>query len=142
MNEVNQYCTFTVDGHFFGVGVHIVQEVIRYQQMTTVPLAPLEIGGLINLRGQIVTAIDLRRRLGLMDRPADQRPMNVVIRTADGAISLLVDDIGAVISADPATFEQPPETLTGQTRSLIDGVYKLPDRLLLVLNTEKAVNAC
>jgi len=142
MNEVTQYCTFVVDGQFYGVRVQVVQEVIRYQQMTTVPLAPREIGGLINLRGQIVTAIDMRRRLELSDRADNQKPMNVVIRTDEGAISLLVDEIGEVVSTDPSTFEPPPETLQGTARTLIDGVYKLKNRLLLVLNTDKAVNVC
>src|SRR5262249_48304790 len=82
--EKNQFCTFVLDGHFFGVEVHKVQEVIRYLEMTRVPLAPPVVQGLINLRGQIVTAIDLRRRLQLRERPADRLPMNVVIRTDDG----------------------------------------------------------
>ncbi|HEX8325411.1 MAG TPA: chemotaxis protein CheW [Tepidisphaeraceae bacterium] len=142
MNDNNQYCTFLVDGLLFGVGVKVVQEVIRYQQMTMVPLAPREIGGLINLRGQIVTAVELRRRLGLPDRADAAKPMNVVVRTEEGAVSLLVDEIGEVVSIDPSTFEPPPETLTGAARALIDGVYKLKGRLLLVLNTDKAVNVC
>src|SRR5438874_826198 len=96
MADERQYCTFYVDGHYFGLEVLNVQEIIRYQEMTRVPLAPSVVRGLINLRGQIVTAIDLRRRLGLTERPADQSPMNVVIRTDDEAVSLLVDEIGDV----------------------------------------------
>lgn len=97
MAEVQQYCTFYLDGLFLGVDVRKVQEVIRYQEMTRVPLAASVIQGLINLRGQIVTAVDLRRRLELNERPADQHPMNVVVRTEEGAVSLLVDEIGDVI---------------------------------------------
>lgn len=106
MAQTEQFCTFYLDGHFFGVPVQQVQEVIRYQEMTRVPLVPLVIRGLINLRGQIVTAIDLRRRLGMTERPAGQRPMNVVVRTVDGALSLLVDEIGDVIEVEEKTFEQ------------------------------------
>jgi purine-binding chemotaxis protein CheW len=133
-----QYCTFFLDGLFFGIEVRKVQEVIRYQEMTRVPLASRVVSGLINLRGQIVTAIDLRRRLGLPDRPAGQLPMNVVIRGDDGVVSLLVDEIGDVQAVDADLFENTPETLRGEARSLIRGAYKLDGRLLLVLDTERA----
>src|SRR5262245_62831776 len=92
-----QYCTFLVAGHYFGLDVMKVQEVIRHQQMTRVPLADSVVRGLINLRGQIVTAIDLRRRLEYPDRPTDQLPVNVIVRTDEGAVSLLVDEIGDVL---------------------------------------------
>src|SRR4051794_12779286 len=117
-----------------------VQEIVRPQEMTRVPLAPHVVRGLINLRGQIVTAIDLRRRLDLEDRPADQLPVNVVVRTDDGAVSLLVDEIGDVLQVADQLFERPPETLKGTARELIRGAYKLQDRLLLILDTEQAVN--
>jgi purine-binding chemotaxis protein CheW len=107
--------------------------------MTRVPLAPPVIGGLINLRGQIVMAIDLRRRFGMEQLPDSQLPTNVVVRTDEGVVSFLVDEIGDVLEADEANFEPLPETLTGQTRELVRGVYKLPERLMLVLDTEQAV---
>lgn len=140
MTATNQYCTFYLDELFFGVEVQKVQEVIRYQEMTRVPLASSVVSGLINLRGQIVTAIDLRRRLGLPDRPAGELPMNVVVRGEDGAVSLLVDEIGDVIEVSQDAFEPPPETLSGAARSLIRGSYKLADRLLIVVDTERAVH--
>src|SRR6516225_4968464 len=140
MAEGHQYCTFYVAGHYFGLDVLKVQEIIRYQEMTRVPLAPPVVRGLINLRGQIVTAIDLRRRLELKDRPGDQLPVNVVVHTDDGAVSLLVDQIGDVLEVSEKDFERPPETLRGPARELIRGAYKLPDRLLLILDTERAVN--
>lgn len=140
MANTKQFCTFFLHGLYFGVEVLKVQEVIRYQEMTRVPLAPGMIRGLINLRGQIVTAIDLRHRLELPLRKAEQLPMNVVIRTDDGAVSLLVDEIGDVVEIEADIFEQPPETLKGVARELIQGVYKLKDRLLLVLDTEKTIN--
>src|SRR5438094_9323996 len=104
MPDVRQYCTFYVNGHYFGLDVLKVQEIIRYQEMTRVPLAPPVVRGLINLRGQIVTAIDLRRRLELSERPADQLPMNIVVQTEDGAVSLLVDDIGDVVEVSEQSF--------------------------------------
>jgi purine-binding chemotaxis protein CheW len=136
----HQYCTFFVDGHYFGLDVLKVQEIIRCQEMTRVPLAHPVVRGLINLRGQIVTAIDLRRRLGFNDRPADQLPVNVVVQTDDGSVSLLVDEIGDVLEVPDQLFERPPETLRGTARELIRGAYKLKDRLLLVLDTEQTVS--
>src|SRR5215475_8306674 len=131
MTGDHPYCTFYVAGHFFGLDVLKVQEVIRYQELTRVPLASPVVSGLINLRGQIVTAIDLRRRLGLPSRSDQSRPMNVVVRTTDGVVSLLVDEIGDVIEVPRDRFEAPPETLFGATRLLIDGAYKLDGELLL-----------
>lgn len=140
MSNTKQFCTFFVNGLFFGVEVLKVQEVIRYQGMTRVPLAPAMIQGLINLRGQIVTAIDLRRRLELAARETAQLPMNVVVRSDDGAVSLLVDEIGDVVEIQDDVYERPPETLKGVARELVQGVYKLKERLLLILDTEKTVN--
>jgi purine-binding chemotaxis protein CheW len=135
-----QFSTFVVDRLLFGVEVEKVQEVICYQEMTRVPLAPLVVKGLINLRGQIVTAIDLRRRLELHERASGDLPMNVVVRHEDGAVSLLVDEIGDVLEVEEENFELPPETLDGKARELIRGVYKLNGRLMHVLNTNEAVS--
>jgi len=127
-----------VDELFFGIEVLKVQEVIRHQAMTLVPLAPSAVKGLINLRGQIVTAIDLGQRLELKDRE-DRSLMNMVIRTDDGVVSLLVDAIGDVLEVSDDLLEPPPNTIKGVARELITGVYKLEGRLLLVLDTEKAI---
>lgn len=136
-----RYCTFFIDGLLFGVGVEEVQEVIRYQEMTPVPLAPPSIRGLINLRGQIVTAIDVRRRLGLPDREDGSDPMNVVIHGDDGAVSLLVDEIGDVVDVTGLDFEEAPETLRGIARLIIAGVYKLDGQLLRVLDSTTTIAA-
>lgn len=133
-----QVATFMLDDLYFGVEVLKVQEVIKYQELTRIPLAPPVVQGLINLRGQIVTAIDLRRRLGLAEREADLLPMNVVVRTTDGVVSLLVDEIGDVVEVDEAQYERTPETLAGPTRDLVRGVFKLKDQLLLWLDEERA----
>ena len=133
-----QFCTFLLDGCLFGVPVPLVQEVIRFQDTTPVPLAPPAVEGLINLRGQIVLAIDLRRRLGLPRREPGTLPINVVIRSTDGAVSLLVDEIGEVVEVSQSSFEEPPETLRGAIRSMILGVHKLKGSLLHVLDTGSA----
>jgi purine-binding chemotaxis protein CheW len=135
----HQFCTFHVDSLFLGINVQQVQEVIRYQKMTRVPLAPTAIHGLINLRGQIVTAIDMRCWLGMPPRQADELPMNVVVRDGENAVSLLVDRIGDVLEVNDDLFEQPPSTLRASARGLILGAYKLPDRLLLVVDTKHAL---
>jgi len=140
MNQRRQLCTFFLQDLFFGVEVEKVQEVIRYQEMTCIPLSPQVVAGLINLRGQIVTAIDLRRQLELPARDAAQLPMNVVIRRDDGPISLLVDDIGDVVEVEEESFENPPDTLEARRRDFLSGVYKLKDKLLLLLDTEKAIS--
>jgi purine-binding chemotaxis protein CheW len=139
MQQQNSFCTFRVGTMYLGVEVHRVQEVIRAQRMTRIPGAPEVVRGLMNLRGQIVTALDIRRRLGLIDNDTKDPQMNVVVRTPDGPVSLLVNEIGDVIVVDTDQFEQPPETLQGIHRELISGSYKLQGRLLLVLNLDAAV---
>lgn len=129
-----------VDNILFGVEVLNVQEVLRYQDMTEVPLAASEIRGLINLRGQIITAIDLRNRMKLPPRPEDQKPMNVVIQTNDEVISFLVDSIGDVLEVNDEAFEEAPRTVDDSTRELVTGVYKLEGALMMVLDAAKAAD--
>jgi purine-binding chemotaxis protein CheW len=138
MSETRQLCTFVVDDLHLGVDVTDVQEVIRFQQMTSVPLAPEVVLGLINLRGQIVTVLDLRAMLGLPALESDELPTNVVIRGGqDEAVSVLVDSLSDVVDTDADDFEPVPPTLSGPARELVLGAYKLPDRLLLVLDTDR-----
>jgi purine-binding chemotaxis protein CheW len=140
MSESHQYCTFYLGDQCFGLDVLKVQEIIRWQPLTTVPLAHPVVRGLINLRGQIVTAIDLRERLEMPPRNEDLEPVNVVVQTDDGAVSLLVDEIGDVLEMNEAQFERPPETLKGASRDLIQGAYKLPDRLVVILDPALVVS--
>lgn len=139
MAENTQFCTFYLGELFFGVQVENVQEVFKYQEMTRVPLAPSVVSGLINLRGQIITAIDLRARLGMDELPDGKMPMNVVVRTKEGVVSLLVDEIADVLEVSDDNFERPPDTIDEITRELVHGVYKLENKLLLILDTEKTV---
>ncbi|RZS91385.1 purine-binding chemotaxis protein CheW [Motilibacter rhizosphaerae] len=137
---MTQLATFTLADHLFGVEVSRVQEVLRYQPSTKVYLAPEAIGGLMNLRGQVVTSVDLRRRLSLQPRTQDAEPMNVVVRVDGEVVSLLVDQIGDVVDVADDVFETPPSTLSAAERELITGAYKLQDRLLLALDIDKAVD--
>ena len=150
MNE-RLYATFYVDGAHYGVDALDVQEVLRDQPMTRVPLAGDDVRGLINLRGQVVTAIDLRQRLGLPPlHPEhlhldylhlDYRAMNLVVRTEEGPVSLLVDRIGDVLRVDVDELEATPETVDSAQRALILGVLKLDTGLLHVLDVVGATAA-
>ncbi|HYE25880.1 MAG TPA: chemotaxis protein CheW [Clostridia bacterium] len=136
MSEGRRFCTFRLDDLLLGMEVAKVQEVLRHHNVTRVPLAQPSVAGLINLRGQIVTAVNLRRTFALPARPERGSPLNVIVRTESGAISLLVDEIGDVVEVGDEAFEPPPETLSDSERTFITGVYKLEHELLLVLDSE------
>lgn len=132
-----QYCTFRLDGGLYGVPVEHVQEVLRPLELTPVPLAAPAVAGLVNLRGQIVTTLELRSRLGLADREPGATSLCVVVRTADGTpVSLVVDAIGDVVEPDEALHQTPPGTVPDDVRALVTSVCTLPDELLVVLDTE------
>jgi purine-binding chemotaxis protein CheW len=143
MSTSRQYCTFYLNALLFGIESQRIQEVMRSLDLADVPLAPPSVSGLMNLRGQIVVAIDLRSRLQLPPRAADVLPMWVVVRTPDGSVSLLVDDIGDVVDSDTDSFEPPPETMSPEMRFVIVGVHKLDRQLMHVLNPDSVceVNA-
>jgi len=134
-------CTFFVADLMFGVDVAEVQEVNQSITMTGVPLAPSVIRGLINLRGQVVTAVDLRRLLGFPDEGSEPPPVNLVVQTSEGPVSLLVDQVGDVMQLDPMAMEPPPKQLSPTLRGLTHGIYKLDQKLMLILNTSHAVKA-
>ncbi|HEY3497447.1 MAG TPA: chemotaxis protein CheW [Polyangiaceae bacterium] len=139
MSDTQKLCIFQLGELAFGVEVKHVQEVIRFQPMTRVPLASGLVRGLLNLRGQIVTVLDVRARLGLRALPDAAEPMNVVLRTPDGVVGLLVDQIGDVLELERAAFERTPETLPAFLRDIVQGVYKLDAMLLLLLDVERVV---
>ena len=136
-----QLGTFRLDGDLYGVEVEHVQEVLRSQQLTRVPLAPTAVAGLINLRGQVVTAIELRERLGRPPRPEGTDAVVIVVRLHGEAVSLLVDAIADVVDVESRDFELPPDTLDGSARELIRGAYKLSGQLLLALDVHRAVGS-
>jgi purine-binding chemotaxis protein CheW len=135
-----QLCTFYVADLYMGVSVLDVQEVLNSRPMSSVPLTADCVRGLINLRGQIVTAIDLRRRMGLPDFADEQAWMNLVVRGREGVASLLVDRMGDVVEVLDEDFEPLPGSVEGRFRELMRGVYKLDGRLLLLLDIEKALH--
>jgi purine-binding chemotaxis protein CheW len=135
-----QYATFEVDNQLFGVDVARVQEVLRFSEYTRVPLAAEAIGGLFNLRGQVIAAVDLRVQLGLNRQDLDEPAMNVIVRIDDEPVSLLVDRIGEVIELTDDALERTPDTLIGPSRELISGTFLLDDRLMLALDVHRAVD--
>jgi purine-binding chemotaxis protein CheW len=135
-----QYATFWLGNGLYGIEVERVREVLRQQDITSVPLAPPTVAGLINLRGQVVTTVDLRERLQLRTQNEESQPMLVVL-VAGESIALLVDRIGGVVDVSDDQFEPPPDTLTGTVRELVVGAYKLEGQLLLGLDVDTAVAA-
>lgn len=140
MSGTQQLCTFYLGDLFLGIDVRKVQEVIRFQEITPFPLAPRVVRGLINLRGQILVAVDLRARLKLSDSSKNKSPLNVIVRSNNDVVSFLVDGIGDVLEIENDLVEKPLSTLNEVTVELIEGVVKLKERLLLVLDTEKTLN--
>ena len=134
-----QFCTFYLGSDLFGVPVLEVQEVVRQHEITQVPLAPRVVGGLINLRGNIVCTIDMRRLLGMEPLTDSSETINVITRVASGLVSLLVDHIGDVIDAPEDRFEPVPPNLGSEVRQIITRVCKLPGNLLMILNPNRIV---
>lgn len=135
------YCTFSLGERQFGIEVGAVREIVRDQAVTPVPLAPAAVTGLVNLRGRIVSAIDLRHCLGLERARPGRAGTLIVLRESLGDVSFIVDEIHDVCDADPETFEATPPTAKGVGHPLIRGAHKLSDRLLLLLDVTKALDA-
>lgn len=136
----NQYVSFFVDGQLLGIPVNTVQEVLNPQAIAQVPRACPEISGLLNLRGQIVTAVNLRQRLGLPEIDAGRRSMNVVVHHQGESFSLLVDDVGDVINVPGDVLQPPPATLDAHWKSVTAGVFRLEQRLFVILNVGSLLN--
>lgn len=133
-----QLVTFRTGEYLFGINVLEVQEVLKHQQMTPVPLAPAEVRGLINLRGHIVTAIDMRARLKQKATSDETQEMNLIVSLRDGAASLIVDSVGDVITLDRERYKPRPSTLKAPLSEMVTGVYELDKSLLLHLDPESA----
>ena len=135
-----QYATFELAGHYLGIRVLDVQEVLRRQQLTRVPLAPPVIAGLINLRGQIIPALEMRTLLRLAERTDTEEALSVVLRTDSGPVSLQVDEIGDVVEIEAVRLDPPPLNLDPYVKRCVSAVCQMKDRLLLVLDTGRAVD--
>lgn len=137
-----QFCTFHVGELLLGLEVEQIQEVLRNTKVTPVPKTPLAVSGLINLRGQIVTAVDLRTLFGYEKEEDNGDGSVMLIVESDAELhSLVVDAVGDVVEVEETAFEDPPDTLKGESRKLIRGAYKLKDGLLLSLDESYAMTA-
>src|SRR5690554_1147209 len=134
----NSEClTFYVGDQIFGIEVARVQDVLADYSISPIPLAPPEVLGSLNLRGRIVTAIDIRRRLRLPAPEAQVRQMSIVTFHGDDLCSFIVDRVGDVIALDPRTFESNPPTMKAHLQELSRGVFRLKNSLLILLDVDK-----
>ena len=139
-SEQRDYVTMSIGGQLFGIPVLKVQDVLGPQTITRVPLAPVEVAGSLNLRGRIVTAVDVRLRLGLPKRDSDKQAMSVVVEHEGELYSLLVDSVGEVLSLESRDYQRNPPTLNPRLREFSDGIYRLNDSLLVVLSVSSLLN--
>jgi purine-binding chemotaxis protein CheW len=139
-DEQRQYVSIVIDGQAFGIPVLIVHDVLGPQRITRIPLAPPEVAGSLNLRGRIVTAIDVRLCLGLERRPADQPGMSVVVEHGGEFYSLIVDSVGEVLTLSASSMERNPATLEARWREISSGIYRLDDQLLVVLDADRLLD--
>lgn len=137
VEELRRYVTFRVRGELLGIPVEQVQEVVPERTVTPIPLAAAEISGFLNLRGQIVTSIDLRERLGLPPREEGAKSINIIIKDEDDLISLVVDEVGDVLQLSPGDLTTPPATLDPVWREFCCGVFQLEKGLMVTLDAGK-----
>jgi purine-binding chemotaxis protein CheW len=136
----HDYVTIVIAGQLFGIPVLQVQDVLGPQRITRIPLAPPEVAGSLNLRGRIVTAIDVRRRLRLGQREDGGETMSVVVETGGEQYSLLVDGVGEVLSLGADTYERNPATLDPAWREVSVGIHRLDGNLLIVLDVARLLD--
>jgi purine-binding chemotaxis protein CheW len=139
-DESRQYVSITIAGQQFGIPVLIVHDVLGPQRITRIPLAPAEVAGSLNLRGRIVTAIDVRTRLGMGRRAADQPGMSVVVEHSGEFYSLMVDAVGEVLTLSSKEFERNPATLDPKWREISQGIFRLENQLLVVLDVDRLLD--
>ncbi len=139
-NDSHEFVTVTIADQLFGIPVRSVQDVLGEQRITPVPLAPGEVAGALNLRGRIVTAIDVRERLNLPPRPDDKPGMSVVVEHQGEPYSLLIDSVGEVLSLPADRYERNPATLNPAWRDVSEGIYRLDGELLVVLGVDRLLD--
>jgi purine-binding chemotaxis protein CheW len=135
-NATSEFVTFVIDGQLFGIPVLSVQDVLSAHKITRIPLAPPEIAGSLNLRGRIVTAFDVRRRLGLPTRGKYAQSMSIVVEHESELYSLLIDSVGEVLALPASDYERNPPTLDPRIREYSTGIYRLKEKLLVVLDVD------
>ena len=140
LEKTEEFVTFKIAEQLFGIPVLQIQDVLSSYKITRIPLAPPEITGSLNLRGRVVTAIDLRLRLGLPTRPADADSMSIVAENEGQLYSLMVDSVGEVLALSRSAYERNPPTLDVRFRAFSEGIYRLDDQLLVVLDVNRLLD--
>ncbi|MBN8543762.1 MAG: chemotaxis protein CheW [Alphaproteobacteria bacterium] len=135
-----EFVTLRLDQQLFGISVMAVQDVLRKQPISPVPLAPHIVAGSLNLRGRIVTAIDLRKRLSMDDYPNRDTMMKVVVEYQHELFAFMVDAVGDVLTLEMSDCEKPPSNMNESWRSVAAGVFKLQDELLVVLDVGSVID--
>ncbi len=138
--ETEEFVTFTIAGQLFGIPVLHIQDVLSSYQITPIPLAPPEIKGSLNLRGRVVTAVDVRLRLGLSARPREAESMSIVAENEGELYSLMVDSVGEVLALSQSAYERNLPTLDAKFRAFSDGIYRLDKELLVVLDVNRLLD--
>jgi purine-binding chemotaxis protein CheW len=137
MSNVTDFVTFYVGGQYFGISVTDVLELNRNMDITPVPKSSKIVRGVTNLRGQLVAVIDMYERLKLERSATTHEALSIILQCDGYLIAILVDDVGEILSLEAATFEAPPTNFSKVARDLVLGVYKLPERLVLILNANR-----
>lgn len=135
----SQYCSFYMDELYYGISVNKIQEILQNQEISEVPLSSPLVCGLINLRGQIICAIDLRLILELPQRKAESPVSILILDSSMGLVGLVIDEVDDVIYVSEDEKESPPKTLMGNAKELISQTYKCQKHLLLIIDTEKTL---
>lgn len=138
--DSRDYVTVTIADQLFGIPVLSVQDVLGPQKITHIPKAPPEVAGALNLRGRIVTSIDVRCRLNLPPLPEDEKGMSVVVEHHGEPYSLMIDSVGEVLSLPEDRYDRNPATLDARWREVAGGIYRLDDALLVVLDVDRLLD--
>lgn len=141
LEQAQDFLTVFIAGQMFGIPILQVQDVLGKQNVTKVPLAPPEVAGTLNLRGRVVTAIDVRKRLGLTDIPDDSREMSVVVEHGSELYSLIIDRVGDVLTLQKDQLEKNPATLDPLWREVSSGIYRLENELLIIMDVPKVLDS-
>lgn len=139
-SEELQLVAFKIDQEEFAVNILLVKEIEKIIHITRVPKAPDAIKGVINLRGEVIPVIDLRRRLGLVNKEIEEQNKIVIIRVNDIAAGIIVDSVSEVVRLSNSQIEVSPNLISSVEQEYIDGIGKLNDRLLILLNIDKIID--
>ncbi len=139
-SKSRQFVTMSIDNQMLGIPVYSVRDVLKSQNLARIPLSKPEVAGAINLRGRIVTVLDLRKRLGIKNRDSNAHVMHVVVEQDDELFSIMVDSVGDVLNLRTDQFEKSPVNLSQQWKEVAASVCQLENELLVILDIEATLS--